>query len=401
MATTNKKCEIVQKTGADEYLLLHPETTAENVLLSVDGVTATNVQDGVAELHTEITGIVDSGIVTGVKGNAETTYRTGQVNVTKDNIGLGNVENLKPADMPVSTAQKTAIDAKANKTYVDTELAKKADQTAMTEKLALKADKSYVDTELGKKQDAGDYATKTEVDTEIKTAINAVVGENVDTAFDTLKEIADWIKTDETKAAELTNRVGQVETDITSIKAKNTSQDTAISKAQKAADDAATAASTAQTTANKGVTDAAAAKSVADTATTSAATAQSAATKAQGTADTNASNITKIVNGTTKVASAAKADTATSAASAVKLATARTIAIKGDATGSATFDGSANKDINITLANTGVTAGTYSAVTVDAKGRVTAGGQLIEIGTTGQTAPSTNLAVGGLFFKLV
>lgn len=184
MATTNKKCEIVQKTGADEYLLLHPETTAENVLLSVDGVTATNVQDGVAELHTEITGIVDSGIVTGVKGNAETTYRTGQVNVTKDNIGLGNVENLKPADMPVSTAQKTAIDAKANKTYVDTELAKKADQTAMTEKLALKADKSYVDTELGKKQDAGDYATKTEVDTEIKTAINAVVGENVDTAFE-------------------------------------------------------------------------------------------------------------------------------------------------------------------------------------------------------------------------
>ncbi len=31
--------------------------------------------------------------ITGVKGNAETTYRTGQVNITPANIGLGNVNN--------------------------------------------------------------------------------------------------------------------------------------------------------------------------------------------------------------------------------------------------------------------------------------------------------------------
>ena len=58
------------------------------------------------------------------------------------------------------------------------------------------------------------------------------------------------------------------------------------------------------------------------------------------------------------------------AGTADKLKTARTIALKGDATGSTTFDGSANKDINVTLANTGVAAGTYNNVTVDAKGRV-------------------------------
>lgn len=60
------------------------------------------------------------------------------------------------------------------------------------------------------------------------------------------------------------------------------------------------------------------------------------------------------------------------AGTADKLKTARTIALKGDATGSTTFDGSANKDINVTLANTGVAAGTYNTVTVDTKGRVTA-----------------------------
>lgn len=58
------------------------------------------------------------------------------------------------------------------------------------------------------------------------------------------------------------------------------------------------------------------------------------------------------------------------AGTADKLKTARTITLKGDATGSTTFDGSANKDINVTLANTGVAAGTYNNVTVDAKGRV-------------------------------
>lgn len=54
----------------------------------------------------------------------------------------------------------------------------------------------------------------------------------------------------------------------------------------------------------------------------------------------------------------------------------------------------------IKLNNTGVTAGSYSAVTVDAKGRVTAGGKSVEWGTTGQTAPSDDLMVGGLFFEL-
>ena len=108
-----------------------------------------------------------------------------------------------------------------------------------------------------------------------------------------------------------------------------------------------------------------------------------------------------IVNGTTAVANATNATNATKANKADQLVTARTISLSGDATGSISFDGSSNKTLSVTLANSGVTAGTYSVVTVDAKGRATSGGQIIEVGAANQTTPSSSLAVGGIFFKVI
>lgn len=49
--------------------------------------------------------------VTGVKGNAETAYRTGNVNLTAANIGLGNVNNTSDLNKPVSTATQAALDS--------------------------------------------------------------------------------------------------------------------------------------------------------------------------------------------------------------------------------------------------------------------------------------------------
>ena len=58
--------------------------------------------------------------------------------------------------------------------------------------------------------------------------------------------------------------------------------------------------------------------------------------------------------------------------SAATLTTGRTIGMTGDVTWtSGAFNGSANVTGTATLANSGVTAGTYTKVTVDAKGRVT------------------------------
>lgn len=45
----------------------------------------------------------DAG-VTGVKGSSESSYRTGQVNITKANIGLGNVDNTADANKNVAHA---------------------------------------------------------------------------------------------------------------------------------------------------------------------------------------------------------------------------------------------------------------------------------------------------------
>lgn len=73
---------------------------------------------------------------------------------------------------------------------------------------------------------------------------------------------------------------------------------------------------------------------------------------------------------------AGKAATAGNADTATKLATARTLNLTGDATGSMSFDGSANASAALTLVNSGVTAGTYGKVTVNAKGIVTAGAAL-------------------------
>lgn len=71
-----------------------------------------------------------------------------------------------------------------------------------------------------------------------------------------------------------------------------------------------------------------------------------------------------------------KASSAGAVESANKLTVGRNINLTGDATGSTTFDGSTNVDIAVALANSGVSAGTYTKVTVDAKGRVTTGTSL-------------------------
>jgi len=293
-------------TGLEKQLIASAADIVE--IDPITGLDSKNVQEALVAIKD----IADNGGVTGVKGDSETTYRKGNVNITKANVGLGNVTNdaqVKRSEMGVANGVATLdadgkVPAAQLPSYVDDvlEFDKKASFPATGE-----ADKIYVakDTNLTYRWSGTAY---------VEISVSLALGETSSTAY----------AGDKGKA--LANRVTAAEENITS----------------------------------------------------------------------NDQDITELQN-----RAKALEDGTSAAGKATKLATARKISLTGDATGNTTFDGSADKSITVTLANSGVTAGTYSAVAVDAKGRVTAGSQIIEWGTAGQTAPSASLAVGGLFFMLV
>lgn len=80
-------------------------TTSKKGLMSAADKSKINAIEAGAQVNT----------VTGVKGNSESSYRTGNINITPTNIGLGNVNNTSDADKPISTAQQVAIDEKVDK----------------------------------------------------------------------------------------------------------------------------------------------------------------------------------------------------------------------------------------------------------------------------------------------
>lgn len=53
--------------------------------------------------------------VTGVKGSSETSYRTGDIDITKANIGLGNVDNTADSDKEVAYADNAGTATTATK----------------------------------------------------------------------------------------------------------------------------------------------------------------------------------------------------------------------------------------------------------------------------------------------
>lgn len=127
-------------------------------------------------------------------------------------------------------------------------------------------------------------------------------------------------------------------------------------------------------------------------------TADSALSKANA----NATEISNLKNGTTKAKKAETAD---------KVVNKLTV---GNGTTSVQFDGSAAKNVtlgtsdfsvsetsgtlSVGLSNTGVAAGTYTALAVNAKGRVTAGGRAIAFIGKDDPIPS-DVMVNGLIFR--
>ena len=458
MATTTKNYQILQKVAEDEYILLHPETSAENVIVSVDGITADDVAGALGELHEQLEGVTGGGVVTGVKGDAEESYRKGQVNITKANIGLGNVDNTADMDKPVSTAVNAALANKQDTlTFDDAPTAESANpvkssgiksaiDTAKQEAIAAIPDVSSFITNAV--NDLVNYYNKTEIDGKVEV-LQGQISAIPKFAISVVESLPEseisattiyLLKTSESESGNLyteyiyvnstweelgTQKLdlsGYVTTTALNAAIADFLTEEDVSSLIEAAlaayaktEDLATIATSGnladanQDATHRVVTDAEKAAWNAkqdaltfdETPTASSANpVKSGGVKAAidtAVAGVN-ETIADVVDGTTPVAKATNADEATAAG---KLKTARAISISGDATGTANFDGTAAADIAVTLKNSGVTAGSYSAVTVDTKGRVTAGAQMIEVGDVGETEPSNLLATGGIFFKQI
>lgn len=97
------------------------------------------------------------------------------------------------------------------------------------------------------------------------------------------------------------------------------------------------------------------------------------------------------VGGVKTFSSAISGSVTGNAGTATALATSRTIQLTGDSTGSASFNGSADASIATTLANSGVAAGTYTKVTVNAKGLATTGATA---SLSDLTAPTADFSMG-------
>lgn len=381
---------VVDAQGALNQLL--PYTSADVVsITAISGLSATTVQDALAEIYAE----AQQGGVTGVKGNAESTYRTGNVNITKANIGLGNVDNTADADKHVAYATQAQQDAEGHvfTAYYATQEGLQDAQTTADNALAIATSKSsgysfdtYDDMVTALKSAAkgtyhiGDslfikeantpdywvsdiYSTNTgtygyygitEMESDIDlSAYQTKYDNSLQTSIKTVVGAINYLNQRSTvHGGDITNlqlSVGQLSTAITNLQTDVGD----ISNLVTSADSLVDALNTANTKINA-----------------------------------NATDISQVINGTKSVGKARQ------------LSTGRPFGLTGDVVSTVVvFNGTEGVTLQTLLAKSGVTPGSYSAVTVNAKGIVTAGGTSIEVGTA--ATPSANLMVGGLYIQTI
>lgn len=399
MATEKRKIHrVIDAAGTLVQVL--PETSAEQVTLAdtAGNFTSNNVEGALAE----VAEIAKSGGVTGVKGDAESAYRKGNVNITKANIGLGNVDNTADANKSVKYATDAgkATNDSAGNNIVNTY----ATKNELREGLAGKANtKTYENYQafvaamglLPKSElKVGDnvYIKKLDVPDMWVTAVNAT---SASYTYTTDQAIINALDTTNGLTVGYFS-FSKLETEKVDLSGYQTKTDNSLVTTDKTVVGAINEV-----------------KNTADSALTEA--------------NANATEISNIKNGTTKVKKAEyadNADIADNAASADQLNRALHFGYysKSISRSEESFDGAAEKSLmfeddsfsrttvagnsvapaeyRIALKDTGVSAGQYSAVNVDAKGRVTAGGMSIEFGTSGQTTPSDKLMVNGIFLEL-
>lgn len=463
MAEKRKVWRVTDTSGALEQVLV--ETSAEQVTLAdtANKFTSTNVEGALAEVMQ----VAQTGGVTGVKGNAETEYRKGDVNITKANIGLGNVDNTADANKNVASAVKATQDGDGNvikNTY--------ATKTEVTNGLNSKLDK--VGGSITGNLTIGGNLTISGTTTTIDSTTLQVTDKLIEVAHGNTTKLTSPAglvvpKYDGTNSGALVfdgdgmaqvgkvvlNAAGNIDTTKSGLQTLATrtnlvggnlvqydSTNKTLVDSGKKVDDLVTVDTEQIISGDKTFYSLAAdhmytrdgmaffRKEESENGNPiSPRLAFGAIDKPiiiEGTADRpiyrkTTGNVADegvkkdiaLIDDlkTTKVDNAVYADSAGKVTYELQIigtnsgGTASALHYTGNEFNRLTFSGDdftivGTGDLSAYLRATGVTAGSYSAVTVDAKGRVKAGGKSVEWGTSGQTAPSDDLMVGGLFFQL-
>lgn len=382
MAIKGRRVQIQEKTGTDTLVNIYPDTVAEGVWYDENTSIKDKLDNEVEGLNSKIENL-NTG-VTGVKGEAETDYRTGQVNITKANIGLGKVENRGVDTTPTANStnyvesggvytainEVTAIAEGKTKTYV-------IDTT-------VSLGSEYANKQLNINKTTSMAQTIVSIVQKLRTIdgydVNLSDLRIGDIVLVLSDNVFDWWVSSVQEEAVLFNTFEAEKVDLTDYATKTYADGVPTTNKYEFTDNSN--GSKFGKTVVEGINDL----------YTSSHTNSSRI-------EIIAERISNIEGGTTAVGKANQ------------LTNARNISLSGDATGSGSFDGS--KDITITttigdgkittskLADSGVTEGTYSAVNVNAKGIVTKGANYIEYGTSSNNTPSENLVVGGLFFSFI
>lgn len=193
------------------YVVITPQDIGA---LPVDGKAA-SAQTADALVHTltftgsqtgSFDGSVDQTIEiplpTAVKGGAETAYRTGDVDITKENIGLGKVADMTPEEIRAGLTAEEVENALGYSPSevtitVDSELSNSSENPVQNKVIASKID------ELSSEMTAAGNAQKQYTDTKIGDLINGAPE-----TLDTLKEVADAIQENETVVEALNTAIG-------------------------------------------------------------------------------------------------------------------------------------------------------------------------------------------------
>lgn len=182
---TGKGLSTNDYTTEEKNKLSGIETGADvNVIesISVNGTAQT-----ITNKNVDIT-ITATGSVTGVKGNAESEYRDGDVNITPANLGLGNVENKSSATIRgelTSTDVTTALGFTPDANVIETIKVNGVDQTVTS-----KAVDIIVPTNNNQLTNGAGYQTASDVSSAIDTAIATTYKAQGSVAFASLPAAA-------------------------------------------------------------------------------------------------------------------------------------------------------------------------------------------------------------------